>query len=438
MKRRRWLGALGALALGVVLLLLLWRHDHAEHQERGPTPGAPSRAEGSGEAGPQRERASGWDAGAATAARRPTAPIRLSSARAAPAATSSGVLEGRVVGWASARPIAGAELTFASDRGATSVAASVRSDSQGNFRFEPASPGAYHLALAVAEGFLPFAPDLGASPIHFEARPGARVEGAQVFLVDAVRYEGRVVDASERPVASCPVRLLGGPRIEQSLLPLPDRYVTDDQGRFDFVAPDESVFEAVHPSLGRGRASVDSAVQVSHRLTIRLGGGEGLDGSQSIAGLVVDEQGRPIEDARVRASFLATAGASDHELHPLLEARSDASGRFTIAGADRGDYRVGASAGGYASAVIAHVSAGARDLRLVLGSQSILRARGTDSTGAPIAAPSVIVERALGPLAREAVDVVSGYDAEGWVEVHGLAAGSYEVTLAAAGFAPAS
>ena|SRR5688572_3721507 len=61
---------------------------------------------------------------------------------------------GRVISRTTDAPIAGAELLFERSSGAHSI----KSDTDGSFRFEPVEPGAYRLAAITAIGHLPFAP----------------------------------------------------------------------------------------------------------------------------------------------------------------------------------------------------------------------------------------------------------------------------------------
>ncbi|MCI0673910.1 MAG: carboxypeptidase-like regulatory domain-containing protein, partial [Myxococcaceae bacterium] len=98
-----------------------------------------------------------------------TPPLRLLPAtRAEDSSARNGAFEGRVVSASTGEPVRGAELTFAAPSGASSV----RTGEDGAFRFVPDAPGVYQLAVVTAQGFLPFGPEWGQSPIHLTASPG--------------------------------------------------------------------------------------------------------------------------------------------------------------------------------------------------------------------------------------------------------------------------
>jgi hypothetical protein len=88
------------------------------------------------------------------------------------------VLAGRVVSRASGEGIAGAELTFAQNEGSHSVI----SEGAGVFRFVAPASGGYQLASVSANGFQPFSPAWGESPLVFQARPGRKISDLLVYL----------------------------------------------------------------------------------------------------------------------------------------------------------------------------------------------------------------------------------------------------------------
>jgi hypothetical protein len=124
-------------------------------------------------------------------------------ARAAP---RTGAFSGRVVSARGGAPIRGAALTFA--RG--EEAASATADAAGAFRFVPRTAGTWLLAAVTADGFLPFAPEWGQSPVVLVA--GAGVDGLVVALdpEEDHRYEGRVVDERDAPVAGAEIAVQAG------------------------------------------------------------------------------------------------------------------------------------------------------------------------------------------------------------------------------------
>lgn len=381
---------------------------------RGADAGVAPSAEGLRDAGPERT----WNA----------APIRLSepTIRRDPN-VASGALAGTVRAWGSGRGIEGAELTFEHDGHATTVT----SGADGGFELVAGEPGEHVMALALAPGFLPFAPEWGHSPVRFTARPGVRVEGVVVYLVDEIRYVVEVVDADGEPVAGASVRVFGAERGERTLAPLTETYATGEDGTVAITAPDDAVLEARHPEAGRGRARVDTGVQVSRRARIALSTEVPPEraGDRAIAGRAVDGEGAPVPDARVLARFDVPG-----ELHPERGATTGDDGAFVLEGLDEGRYELTATAPGRARGR-AVAAAGAEGVAIELAAEGRVRVRVLDVDGEPVAAATIVVERAMGDLEQETLAVVSGYDAEGAFDVGGLPLGPCRVVAVAPGFA---
>jgi Carboxypeptidase regulatory-like domain/PDZ domain len=432
--------ALRAVAI-IVVLVLLWRR-YASQSPAPPAAGsaaaAPSAAapKRSDARRPARERPDST----------PAQPLRLTAARAERDPTlKSGAFEGRVLSWSTGKAVAGASLSFA--RG--DVTSAVSSDSSGGFRFEPDEPGLYTLALVTKEGFFPFSPEWGQSPIAFNARAGERIRDVTIYLSPEIEYVGVVLDAEKRPAAGATVRTLGAAR--------GSRFTTDEKGAFRFAAPDNTVLEARHPSHGVGQAAVDFSVQVSRRLTITLRRGNGADPIGSIAGRVLDPDGAPLHGALVRATendgdpgggagSPPPAGSSEPAapppglrrlFEPWVEASTDDEGRFVLEGLDGASYDLVASHPGFAPERAGGVAPGAAELTLRLTAGARLRGSVRDqASGAPVAAFTVVVARRIGPLHHQQSAQVSAFDAQGHYEVEGLSPGEYAVTVAAHGYAP--
>ncbi len=356
-------------------------------------------------------------------------PVRLSEPSIERSRSAAGVLSGRVLAFASGAPISGAELSFEHEGATTSV----RTNARGEFTFSPRVEGTYVLALASAEGFLPFAPEWGHSPIRWRARPSVRLADVVIYLVDAIVYVATIVDASGAPVEGAEVHVFGAERGERTLAPLASRHVSDARGEVRFLAPDDAVLEARHVEHGRGRARVDHAVQASRSVTIRLDR-ERTGAALAIAGRVIGPNEEPIGGALLIARH---AERFEDPPHPTLETTSDEAGRFTFSDADEGSYRIVARADGYARVAQEEVAAGARNVVLRLGPDGGLRIRARDTaSGAPVAALSAVVSRASGPIAEEVLAIESGYDAQGELEVRGLPPGLCSVVVIAPGYAP--
>lgn len=341
-----------------------------------------------------------------------------------------GAFEGRVVSVTSGEGVAGAELTF-ERLGAAFLA---RADSQGAFEFVPSAEGVYRLAAVTSPGFLPFAPEWEHSPIALTALRGQRIRELTFFLTPLVRYQGLVVDPSGAPVPRAQVRLLDSADTELALAPIAEAFESDAKGEFAFQAPDDALLEARHPDFSPGRARLDFAAQVSHRLTLKL---EPKDAEPkaplSLGGHVRDAQGGSFAGARVQVLFNGTGE------HPEPAAVSGPDGEFELRGLDPGRYRVVAWADGLAPATAMDVPAGTTDLVLELLAAS--RVRGTvraKSGGAPVAAFTVVLFQRRGPIARDRFAQVSVADPSGTYVIAGVPAGAYAVVAAANGFSPSS
>ncbi|MBI3185932.1 MAG: carboxypeptidase regulatory-like domain-containing protein [Myxococcales bacterium] len=366
----------------------------------------------------------------------PTAPLRLAPGMASDApAGERATFKGRVVSSSTGEGIAGAELTF-EHRGA---AIGLSCGAGGEFQFSPAQEGVYTLAAITAEGYLPFAPDWGESPVALNAATGHRVSGLVFQLSPALEYEGRVLAPDGGAVSGAEVRMLEAPG-RAELMPLADRFVSDSAGRFWFRAPDDSLLEARHPDFAPGRARLDFSSQVSHSLHLRLGTkAVEAPASQSVAGTVVDARGSPLAGALVSARPLRTEEGRTSRLVPELSARTGPEGEFEIAGLDPGRYDVSASLPGFAPATEEAVRTPRRELVLTLRSGARLRGSVREaSSGIALASFTVVLFSARGPLERDFYRATSFIDASGEYRMEGISAGPYAVVAASHGYAPSA
>jgi hypothetical protein len=350
---------------------------------------------------------------------------------AAPGA-HAGSIEGEVRSSADGKPIAHAELTFEKD----GVLVSELTSADGRYHFAPQQPGSWRLSTLSADGFLPFAPAWGQNTVRFEVLPGKRIAGATLFLEPATDYLGEVRGPDEKPVSGAEVRLFA-PATDAALMPLHDVFHSDARGEFHFRAPRDAVLEARHPRLGRGRARIDFAEEVSAHVVIRLSGTrEVLSKALDISGHVLDREGQAVEGAVVTAE--PTAPPEGHEPGLPVFATSDEEGFFRLTPVDPGRYNVLASHGELAPDSVDDVPAGSHDVRLELGSGGRVVGTVRSREGAPIPSFTVHVWQKLGPIATRLVRSLAVLDAEGRFAVQGLPASPLLLGVEAQGHAPSA
>ncbi|MCY1014234.1 carboxypeptidase regulatory-like domain-containing protein [Pyxidicoccus sp. MSG2] len=361
--------------------------------------------------------------------------LRLPSARRTEApANAPGAFSGRVVSATTGQGVPSAELTFAGPSGA----ASTRTDEAGAFRFLPDQEGLWQLASIRADGFLPFGPDWGQSPIRLTARPGSGVEGLLLALTPEESWTVRVEDPAGKPLAGAHVRLLTGRSGETVLFPTQDEFTTGAEGEVRLQAPERSTVEARHPGHAPARAELSSRL-AGRRAVLRLKV-ETSAASEVLAGRVVDESGTAIAGAGVRATKprgTSLPGAEDGSA-PVAETLSDADGRFLLERLPPGRYDVFAEVLGRVSTTAPNVEAGRRDLTLTLARGARLTGRVRDERGAPVASFQLELQLHRGPLEREFGSTLTVVDPEGRFTVEGLAPGTYTLRVGAYGLAPAA
>ena len=338
-----------------------------------------------------------------------------------------GALEGRVVARGSANGVPGADLVFR--RGDAAV--TVRADRDGAFVLEAPAPGRYELASAVADGFLPFAPRFGQSPVVFEARPGERVSGVVLQLEPVVRLRVVVVSPDGRPVAGAEVVGVGEASDDGGAPAPAPRATTDGAGEAMVPVSPFAVLEARHLDYAPARGLVTERELASGHLRLELGPRAAVEAATAtISGRVVDAAGRPVGGARVRAARMGPEGRGT-----VAESRSDAAGAFELVSLAEGGYLVTAVAG--ARRARSPAIAGTTGLVLQLGDASAaLVLEVTDAlTGAPVVAFTVALEQVEpdrgAPLSR----VV--FDTHGRLEWPELPSGPWQLYVSAAGCAPA-
>ncbi len=344
------------------------------------------------------------------------------------AAAEGGVISGRVINWSTGDGVANAELTFTGPRGALTV----RSDANGSFELAPEAPGVFSLTTIVAQGFLPYAPELEHSPVRVALAPKQAVRGVTMFLFPAVDYFGTVLDASGAPVAGARVKLADPPAGEQALEKIVNEWTSDKQGKFVFHAPDGAVFEASKGAM-RGWAMLDGDVALTHQMTIKIGDAPPRDAT--IKGKTVDESGAPIPDVLITAVPQDKPGA-DVPPRAVAFATSGPDGRFTVEGVDKKPYVLIAEEEGRAPLQKPDVVGGTQDVTLTLDAGLPISGTVVDSSDKPVASYTLLVTKREG-LLRQLVTTRSVIDPRGRFTVN-VAKGDYELLASASGWAPSA
>jgi protocatechuate 3,4-dioxygenase beta subunit len=237
---------------------------------------------------------------------------------------------------------------------------------------------------------------------------------------------GRAVDSDGRPVAGAEARASNtGERTDAPGLMLPffgrnlvetlEAATTGADGRFTVrgLRAGQAALDVTKTGL---RASSRPELELTERSGLDVGDVT-LEKGASIAGLVLDGEGRPLAGAEMSVSSMSRMVLNRLEDLPRQQlrqelgqrTRTDESGRFELSGLAGGTYTVHANADGFEPLSQADVPAGTRDLRLSPVPQGGLLVRLTSTDGgAPIdgaaldATPRQAERFGFGMRAREA------------------------------------
>lgn len=317
---------------------------------------------------------------------------------------------GRVVDWATGRPVAGARVWPGDDPEAFAT-----TDAQGVYRL-PWTPAVPVQIWARAEGHLPFIkPFRPPTPwIVSPKAPTLAVWPARMLAGTVLRPDGRAVRGAE-------VRVFGrNPNEVEEIA----KTLSSEQGRFQLAVIHDGDYEviAVSPglapaseslTLGEGQAGISGI-----RLILRQG--------RTAFGRVMDEHGRALAEARValtrnNADRLQPNGSSADD--GLYQATTDDEGRFEIPGLPGGWFDLEASRPGFLPERILA-------LEVESGTGGVGGIGGVDLGTVTLRRPATVTGWVLGPngepLAGVLVRLKSG--GEAGVEVDSGPDGRFELT----------
>jgi uncharacterized GH25 family protein len=282
-------------------------------------------------------------------------------------------VSGRVVDEAGAA-IAGARVTYhgASDwsQQADARLDGVDTDKDGTFTFAAIPAGSFRFSAAH--------PDRARGSSALVTLDGkTETRDITITLTAGAIVRGTVIDAQKQPVASARVRI--GINARRGMVFEPPRQAyTDAKGTFEIkgLARRELSIVAIHETGSSQTVEIDTT----------RGNVEGvslvIDVTGTIAGVVVDSAGNPIEGVQVSAGpnfreQRAMGDLSQFRLRGFPQELTDAGGRFTLTGLAPGSYMIYASrsqsragmAGPMARGPVGEgtvAETGAKNLRIVL------------------------------------------------------------------------
>ncbi|MEO8698852.1 MAG: carboxypeptidase regulatory-like domain-containing protein [Kofleriaceae bacterium] len=221
---------------------------------------------------------------------------------------------------------------------------------QGNDRLDGATTtgdGSFKLAALPAGSFRFVA-------THAEHAPGTSAlvtldgktaqDNITITLAAGATVKGRVVDASKQPVASARVRIGAAANRRAMIFDAPRQAYSDANGMFEIKGLPKKPLSAValHATGSSDLVDVDASAGDVFGVTLAI------DVTGTIAGIVVDPAGQPMEGVQVTAgpSFAdnrAPIDFSQWRLRGFPQELTDASGKFTLAGLAAGTYTVSAA-----------------------------------------------------------------------------------------------
>lgn len=316
------------------------------------------------------------------------------------------------------RPIAGAQVMAEPeepDFGGSSPRV-LSTDARGRFDVPGLKPGSYTLVArrrGLAPGWVP--------KVVVEPGDDAR---ADLVLTPGARVVGRLVGATERPVAGrVSVQETDG-RTAPSALAESLRGEAGLDGRFaiDAVPPGQHVLAVVAP----GHAPRRVEVEVRNGDAQADVGDVALETGLTIRGRVRDKARAPVAGA----SIYAYQRWSD--LGTPAEARSEVDGSFVLAGLSPGAYQLRVKASGFGG-VDREVDAGAENVELVLEPAGAILGTVTDEAGEPVESYRVTARavRREGPVLTSPPRSASVGSADGRFTLDDVAEGTYVLVIAA-------
>lgn len=340
---------------------------------------------------------------------------------------------GRVVDRSHQEGIAGAQLQFSGGGGVVSVMA----DQKGYFVFRPSEPGIYQLVAAEADGFTPFAPSWGFSPMRFVAQPGHMVSGIIIHLLRTVELTVHVVNQQNEPIERSKLQIIGAPSsvVESSKITY-----TDANGETKVSTSVGALIEVSHSGYHRQRHVFTRRDQQRGSVQIRLASLEDNQvANQSLSGRVVDDENEPIADTEVIATPVEMSLPSPWNTPPWWRTISQSDGTFTFSNLPNSGYTLSFSHPDFVPTQYAPAMAGSTGIQVTMsknGGRVYGKVMGADDKQ-PIGGFVLVVSKALGAMEEQIVYSQSFFSSEGNYEIGPLSPGQYRLRALAHGYASA-
>ncbi|CAN5909104.1 hypothetical protein BH11MYX3_BH11MYX3_17810 [soil metagenome] len=274
-------------------------------------------------------------------------------------------------------PVAGARIVYsgASDwmQQADDRKDAVVSGTDGGFAFEALPAGSFRF-VATHDDLAP-----GTSTLVTLDGKTERT-GVTITMAAGAVIRGRVVDANNQPVASARVRI--GLALRTMIVAAPRQAFTDDKGAFEIKAMPrrELIAVAINETAASQSVPVDATRGDVGDVTLTL------EITGTIAGIVVDPKGQPVEGVQVSAgpNFRDAKAVPDMvnwRLRGFPQELTDAAGHFTLTGLAPGSYLVNAmpaqaaSRGRRSFGEGTAAQTGTKDLRLVLEPEGAVKGK---------------------------------------------------------------
>jgi carboxypeptidase family protein len=285
----------------------------------------------------------------------------------------------------------------------------------GRFRMEAVPAGSHVLAVT--------APSYAPKRVEVHVAPGARpVDVGDVELETGLTIRGRVRDRAGAPVAGASVSIYPMRRMLREI----HQAVSEADGNF--------VLAGVEPGSYRMNAGAAGYAGMERSVD---GGADKVDlvlsPAGGIAGVVVDDAGRPIETFRVSARPARTEAMPPGPTVTLPRTRMVTSpdGRFLLEDVGEGNYVVDAAAAGRSRSSVSDVKVTAGITTEVgairLSPGGTIRGTVSDAAGAPVAGATINVRGAGRDYMGPGIEPQGVSDPAGAFEVTGLAPGPVEV-----------